>query len=49
MYKDYILSHKPGFPDYFIAASALENNFSLYSDNKKHYDFIDKIKFYKEK
>ena len=28
MYKNYILSHKPGLPDCFIAASALEIIFS---------------------
>lgn len=49
MYKNYILSHKPGLPDGFIAASALENNLLLFTDNKKHSDFIERIKFYKEK
>jgi tRNA(fMet)-specific endonuclease VapC len=49
MYKDYILSHKAGLPDSFIAASALENNLLVYTDNKKHYDFIEGIKFYNEK
>jgi tRNA(fMet)-specific endonuclease VapC len=49
MYKNYILLHKPGLPDSFIAASALEHNLLIYTDNKKHYDFIEGIKFYKEK
>lgn len=49
MYMNYILSHKPGLPDCLIDASALENNLLLYSDNKKHYDFIEGVKFYKEK
>ena len=49
LYKNYILLRKPGLPDSFIAASALENNLLLYTDNKKHFDFIEGIKFYKEK
>lgn len=49
LYKNYMLSNKPGLPDSLIAASALENNLLLYTDNKKHFDFIEGIKFYKEK
>jgi len=49
LYKSYMLSHRPGLPDSFIAASSLENNLLLYTDNKKHFDFIEGIKFYKEK
>jgi tRNA(fMet)-specific endonuclease VapC len=49
MYKNYILSYKPGLPDSFIASSALEHNLLVYTNNKKHYDFIEGIKFYKEK
>jgi len=49
LYKNYLLSHKPGLPDSFIAASALENDLLLYTDNKKHFNFIKGIKFYKEK
>jgi len=49
LYKNYMLSHRPGLPDSFIAASALENNLLLYTDNSKHFDFIEGIKFYKEK
>ena len=47
--KNYMLSHKPGLPDSLIAASALENNLLLYTNNKNHFDFIEGIKFYKEK
>lgn len=49
LYKNYMLSYRPGLPDSFIAASALENNLLVYTDNKKHFDFIEGIKFYKEK
>ena len=49
LYKNYMLLHKPGLPDSFIAASALENNLLLYTANRKHFDFIEGIKFYKEK
>ncbi len=49
LYKKYILAHKPGLPDSFIAASALHHDLLIYTDNKKHFDFIEGIKFYKEK
>lgn len=32
-----------------IAATALRFNLELYTDNKKHYDFIEGLKFCKEK
>lgn len=49
LYKNYMLLRRPGLPDSFIAASALENNLLLYTDNSKHFDFTEGIKFYKEK
>ena len=49
LYKNYILVHKTGLPDSFIDATALEFNLLICTDNKKHYDFIEGIKFYKEK
>jgi predicted nucleic acid-binding protein len=45
----YSLSKKPQLPDLFIAATALHYNLSLYTDNKKHYNFIEGLEFYKEK
>ena len=35
--------------DSFIAATALSNDLLVYTDNKKDFDFIETIKFYKEK
>jgi len=34
-------------PDALIAATALENNLQLFTLNKKDFDFIEGIKFYK--
>lgn len=49
LYRKYILKHQLGLSDCFIASTALHNNLLVYSDNKKHYDFIEGLKFYKEK
>ncbi len=49
IYKNYILTHELGLSDCLIAATSLEMNFLLYTDNKKDFDFIDKLVFYKEK
>ena len=49
IYKDYILSHHPKLFDCLIAATALEKDFFIYTDNKKDFNFIEGIKFYKEK
>jgi predicted nucleic acid-binding protein len=49
IYKDYILLHHPKLFDCLIAATALEKKFLIYTDNKKDFDFIEGIKFYKEK
>ena len=45
----YSINKKPQIPDLLIASTALHNNLSLYTDNKKHYDFIEGLQFYKEK
>ena len=45
----YSLNKKPQLPDLFIAATALRFNLQLYTDNKKHYNFIDGLRFYKER
>ena len=45
----YSLSKKPQLPDLFIAATALHFNLQLYTDNKKHYNFIEGLRFYKER
>jgi predicted nucleic acid-binding protein len=44
----YVLSHKLALPDGFIAASAMANNFELYTLNLKDYKFIDGLKLYKK-
>lgn len=49
IFKKYILSNQPKLYDCLIAASALEKSILLYTDNKKDFDFIEGIKFYKEK
>ncbi|MEO6843888.1 MAG: PIN domain-containing protein [Ginsengibacter sp.] len=49
VYKDYILSHSPKLFDCLIAATALNKKFLIYTDNKKDFNFIEGIKFYKEK
>ncbi|HXL57086.1 MAG TPA: type II toxin-antitoxin system VapC family toxin [Chitinophagaceae bacterium] len=49
LYRKYILKYSLGLSDCFIASTALHCNFLLYTDNKKHYDFIEGLKFYKEK
>lgn len=48
-YRIYILKFSLNIADCFIAATALKYKFQLYIDNKKHFDFIKEIKFYKEK
>lgn len=34
---------------FFIAATAIEHDFLLYTDNNKDFNFIEGLKFYKEK
>ncbi len=45
----YSLNKKPQLPDLFIAATALHYDLQLYTDNKKHYNFIEGLQFYKER
>jgi tRNA(fMet)-specific endonuclease VapC len=40
-------SHRIGIPDTLIAATALTQGLTLYTENKKDFDFIPGIKFYK--
>ena len=42
----YSLSHKLAVPDGFIAATALANNFELFTLNLRDYRFIDGLKLY---
>ena len=43
----YSFSHKVGIPDTLIAATAISQGMALYTENKKDFDFIPGIKFYK--
>ncbi|MGI8952192.1 MAG: type II toxin-antitoxin system VapC family toxin [Chitinophagaceae bacterium] len=49
IYKKYSYQNNVKISDAFIAATAIRNNLELYTDNKKHFDFIEGINFYKEK
>jgi tRNA(fMet)-specific endonuclease VapC len=49
LYKKYVLKSSFGLSDCFIAATAVQYNLQLYTDNKKHYNFITGLEIYKEK
>lgn len=49
LYRRYSLKHSLGLSDCFIACTSLADNLELYTDNKKDYNFIEGIKFYKER
>ena len=49
LYLNYTINNSLGIPDCLIAATALYFDLALYTDNKKHFDFIKNIKFYEEK
>jgi len=49
LFSKYSVKQKLKIADLLIAATALRFNLELYTDNKKHYDFIEGLKFYKEK
>lgn len=49
LYSKYTVRQQIKVADLFIAATALHYNFQLYTDNKKHYNFIKEITFYEEK
>ncbi len=44
---NYSYNHHIRIPDALIAATALHLGYSLYTENKKDFDFIPDIKFYK--
>lgn len=46
---NYSASHRIKIPDALIAAAAIANNYPLYTDNKKDFDFIPEIQFYNPK
>jgi tRNA(fMet)-specific endonuclease VapC len=43
----YAFSHRIGIPDTLIAATAISQGLTLYTENKKDFDFIPGIKFFK--
>lgn len=49
LYKKYSLNNDMKISDSFIAATAIIHDLFLYTDNKKDFNFIEGIKFYKEK
>lgn len=49
LYKKYSIKNDMKISDSFIAATAIEQDLLLYTDNKKDFNFIEGIKFYKEK
>lgn len=49
LFKKYSFTNEMKISDAFIGATALSNGLFLYTDNKKHFDFIDELVFYKEK
>ncbi len=49
LFKKYSFTHEMKISDAFIAATAIRNDLIFYTDNKKDFDFIDRLVFYKEK
>jgi len=49
LFKKYSFANTMKISDSFIAATALSGDLFVYTDNKKDFDFIEGIKFYKEK
>ncbi len=45
--QNYSISHRIQIPDALIAATAISNDLQLYTFNKKDFDFIPEIRFYK--
>lgn len=43
----YAFSHRIGIPDTLIAATAISQGLTLFTENKKDFDFIPGIKFFK--
>ncbi len=43
----YTFSHRTGIPDTPIAATAISQGLTLFTENRKDFDFIPGIKFYK--
>lgn len=46
---NYSATHHIKIPDALIAASAIALNYELYTTNKKDFDFIPEIRFYRPK
>jgi tRNA(fMet)-specific endonuclease VapC len=49
LFKKYSFENAMKISDAFIAATSIEQSLLLYTDNKKHFNFIDEVKFYIEK
>jgi predicted nucleic acid-binding protein len=46
--KKYSFSYKMSVADNFIAATSIFYSLELYTDNKKHFDFIEELKLYSD-
>lgn len=49
LFKKYSFTNDMKISDAFIGATAISNDLLFYTDNKKDFEFIEGIKFYKEK
>ena len=49
LYQKYSIKNRLQISDTFIAATALNNNLLIYTDNKPDFNFIDGVRFYSEK
>lgn len=49
IFKKYSFKNTMKISDTFIAATAIRYDLLIYTDNKKDFNFIEEIKFYKEK
>lgn len=47
LYQKYLTNKNLGLPDALIASTAIIHNIQLLTDNKKDYDFIKELSFYK--
>lgn len=48
LFSKYSMNRKLQIADLLIAATALHFKLELFTDNKKHYDFIEGLQFYKK-
>lgn len=49
LFRKYSFTNDMKISDAFIGATAISNDLLIYTDNKKDFEYIEGIKFYKEK